>query len=123
MKHLFAASGMALLIGLSTVPSLAEEKAAWRLFVSDHVAPIVHAIDMETGKKIATFNVKAPASLYHSDSGRSVFAVQGKGDTVSVISSGISFGDHGDHGDIEIDAPKLLDVEFGGKKPLPFHRP
>jgi hypothetical protein len=120
MKHLFAASGMALLIGLGTVPSLAEEKAAWRLFVSDHAAPVIHAIDIETGQKIATFDVKAPASLYRSDSGRTVFAVQGKGDTVSVISSGISFGDHGDHGDIKIEAPKLLDVEFAGKKPSHF---
>jgi hypothetical protein len=120
MKHLFAASGMALLIGLGTLPSLAEEKAAWRLFVSDHAAPVIHAIDIETGQKIGTFNVKAPASLYRSDSGRSVFAVQGKGDVVSVISSGVSIGDHGDHGDIEVDAPKLLDVDFDGKKPSHF---
>jgi hypothetical protein len=121
MKHLFStAFGMALMIGLGTVPSFAEEKTAWRLFVSDHAEPLVHAIDIETGQKIGTFNVKAPASLYRSDSGRSVFAVQGKGDTVSVISSGISFGDHGDHGDIEVGAPRLLDVEFGGNKPSHF---
>jgi hypothetical protein len=121
MKHLLTtASAFALLLGLTAAPSLAEEKSAWRLFVSDHAAPVIHSINTETGQKIGTFNVKAPASLYRSDSGRTVFALQGKGDLVSVISSGISFGDHGDHGDIEIDAPKQLNVEFGGKKPSHF---
>lgn len=121
MKHLLAtASGLAMLLALAAAPAFAEEKTAWRLFVSDHAAPIVHAIDMETGTKIDTFNVKAPTSLYRSDSGRTVFAVQGKGDVISVLSSGISFGDHGDHGDIHVEAPKLLDVAFEGKKPSHF---
>jgi hypothetical protein len=68
MKHLLTtASASALLLGLAAAPSLAEEKSAWRLFVSDHAAPVVHAIDIETGQKIGTFDVKAPASLYRSD--------------------------------------------------------
>lgn len=121
MKHLLATtSGLAMLLGISVIPAFAEEKTAWRLFVSDHAAPVIHAIDMETGTKIDTFNVKAPSSLYRSDSGRTVFAVQGKGDVISVLSSGISFGDHGDHGDIHVEAPKLLDVAFEGKKPSHF---
>jgi len=121
MKHLLAtASGIAMLIGLATAPASAEEKTAWRLFVSDYAAPVVHALDMETGKTIGTFNLKAPTSLYRSDSGRSILAVQGKGDVVSVLSSGIAFGDHGDHGDIKVEAPRLLDVAFEGKKPSHF---
>jgi hypothetical protein len=121
MKHLLATtSALAVLLGMAAAPAIAEEQTAWRLFVSDHGAPIVHAIDMETGKTIDTFNVKVPTSLYRSDSGRTVFAVQGKGDAISVLSSGISFGDHGDHGDIKVEAPKLLDVTFEGKKPSHF---
>ncbi|PWK75472.1 zinc metallochaperone AztD [Aminobacter sp. AP02] len=121
MKNLcVSASGLALLLGLATVPSFAEERTAWRLFVSDHAAAVVHAIDMESGQMLETFNVKVPTSLYRSDSGRTVFAVQGKGDVISVLSSGISFGDHGDHGDIHVEAPKLLDVTFEGKKPSHF---
>ncbi|MBT1155020.1 metallochaperone AztD [Aminobacter anthyllidis] len=121
MKHLLATtSALAVLLGIAAAPAFAGEQTAWRLFVSDYGAPIVHALDMETGKKIETFNVKAPTSLYRSDSGRTVFAVQGKGDTISVLSSGISFGDHGDHGDIKVEAPRLLDVSFEGKKPSHF---
>jgi hypothetical protein len=121
MKHLLStASALAMLIGLATAPASSEEKTAWRLFVSDHAASVVHALDMETGKTIETFDVKAPTSLYRSDSGRSIFAVQGKGDVISVLSSGIAFGDHGDHGDIKVEAPRLLDVAFEGKKPSHF---
>lgn len=121
MKHLLATvSALAMLIGPAAAPASAEEKTAWRLFVSDHAAPVVHALDMETGKTIETFNVKVPTSLYRSDSGRSIFAVQGKGDVISVLSSGIAFGDHGDHGDIKVEAPRLLDVSFEGKKPSHF---
>lgn len=121
MKNLLsAASALSILAAASLGPAHAEEKTAWRLFVSDQAAPVVHAIDAETGTKLSTFDIKAPASLYRSDSGRTVFAVQGKGDTISVISSGITFGDHGDHGDISVEAPKLLDVSFDGKKPSHF---
>jgi len=121
MKHLLATtSALAVLLGVAAAPAFAEEQTAWRLFVSDHAQPIVHAIDMETGQKIDTFTVRAPTSLYRSASGRTVFAVQGKGDVISVLSSGISFGDHGDHGDISIEAPRLLDVSFEGKKPSHF---
>lgn len=121
MKHpLLTASVLSMLAATALAPAYGAEQTAWRIFVADQAAPVIHAIDIETGKTLATFDVKAPASLYRSDSGRSVFAVQGKGDTVSVISSGIAFGDHGDHGDINIEAPKLLDVRFDGKKPSHF---
>lgn len=121
MKHrLRVASGAALLAGIVAAPSFAQEKTAWRLFVSDHADPVVHAIDADTGKVIDRFQVKQPASLYRTASGRAVFAVQGKGDVVSVLASGISFGDHGDHGDIEVEAPRLLEIEITGKKPSHF---
>lgn len=121
MRHrLMIMSGLATLASLLAGPSLADEKAAWRLFVSDHADPVVHAVDAETGRTIDTFHVKKPASLYRTGSGRTVFAVQGKGDIVSALASGISFDDHGDHGDIEIQPPRLLDVEIPGKKPSHF---
>lgn len=121
MKHLLsAASALSILAAATLAPAHAEENTAWRLFVSDQAASVVHAIDAQTGERLASFNTKAPASLYRSDSGRTVFAVQGKGDTVAVISSGIAFGDHGDHGDISVEAPRLLDVSFDGKKPSHF---
>lgn len=110
----------AILLSFSTMPVLADEKAAWRLFVSDHSEPVVHAIDAETGEKIDSFPIKGPASLHRSGSGKTVFAVQGSANAVSAISSGISFEDHGEHGDIDVEAPKLLGVEVAGEKPSHF---
>lgn len=119
-RLLFATSALSILASAWVAPAQAEDLTAWRVFVSDQAAPVVHAIDIGTGKRLGSFETKTPASLYRSDSGRTVFAVQGKGDTVSVISSGIAFDDHGDHGDISVEAPKLLNVSFDGKKPAHF---
>lgn len=99
--------------------SLAAE-TVWRLFVSDHAEPIVNVLDAIGGNKLDTLQLKGPASLYRSASGRTVFAVQGKNDTVSVISSGITFDDHGDHGDIDVTAAVLTGVEIKGTKPSHF---
>lgn len=93
---------------------------AWRLFVADHDKPTVKVIDALDGDTLNTFTVKGPASLSRSESGATVFAVQGSGNTVSVIGSGIAFHDHGDHADIDVDPPKLLSVTFEGKKPGHF---
>ena len=97
-----------------------QERAVWRLFVSDHSELIVTVFDPVKGAKIDSFTIKGPASLERTASGRTVFAVQGKADTVTAIASGISFEDHGDHGDIDIEAPKLTGVEITGKKPSHF---
>jgi hypothetical protein len=39
---------------------------------------------------------------------------------VSVISTGIAFHDHGDHGDIDVDDPELLDTTLEGSRPAHF---
>lgn len=114
------ASALALVMACAAMPSAADEKSAWRLFVSDHAAPVVSAMDAATGDKLGSFDLKSPASLYTSGSGRTVFAVQRDGNVVSAISTGISVDDHGDHGDIEVEAPKLLDADVTGKKPVHF---
>lgn len=121
MKHLLAAASLtALAVSMATTSSFAEEKTAWRLFVSDHAEPVINVVDALTGNKIDTLPLKGPASLYRSNSGRTVFAVQGKADTVSAVATGIAFEDHGDHGDIEISAPKLTGTEITGTKPSHF---
>ncbi|WP_409306982.1 zinc metallochaperone AztD [Pectobacterium sp. B1J-3] len=120
-KLLLSASISALLLGLSGTSALADENVtAWRLFVADHDKPVVNIIDALDGDKLETLNIKGPASLYRSESGATVFAVQGSAGVVSTIASGISFHDHGDHADIDVDPPKLLNVELTGKKPGHF---
>jgi zinc transport system substrate-binding protein len=110
----------ALAFGFAVLPATAEEKSAWRLFVSDHAEPVVRAIDAATGTVLANFATKGTATLHRSESGRTVFAVQSKSDMISVISSGVSMGDHGDHGDLKIEAPSLLEASFPGAKPSHF---
>ncbi|MBN9249353.1 MAG: DUF2157 domain-containing protein, partial [Mesorhizobium sp.] len=76
----------------------ADDKEAWRLFVADRERPKVTVVDTVKGQPVETLQIKAPASLFRSESGRTVFAVQGDAGTVTAIASGISFEDHGDHG-------------------------
>lgn len=121
-KFFNAGSALVLAACLWSGPALADEDdvTAWRLFVSDHAGPVVNVIDALDGDKLDTFTIKGPASLYRTDSGQTVFAVQGEAGAVSVISTGIAFHDHGDHGDIDVDEPKLLDAGFNGSKPAHF---
>jgi zinc transport system substrate-binding protein len=115
-----SATAIALLLSLPTGMAFAEEVTAWRLFVSDREQPKVTVMDAVKGEVIGTFTIKAPASLYRSNSGRTVFAVQGDAGAVTAIASGISFDDHGDHGDIDVEAPKLTGTEIAGQKPSHF---
>jgi hypothetical protein len=112
-------SALTIIMACAAVPSLADEKSTWRLFVSDHGAPVVNVLDA-TGERIGTFSMKSPASLYASESGRTVFAVQRDGNLVSAVATGISVDDHGDHGDIEIEEPQRLDADIAGRKPVHF---
>lgn len=102
------------------VPAFADDTSAWRLFIADHAEPLVTAIDLKTGDTIGTFPLASPASLYSTRSGRAVYAVQGAGNQVSAIDSGISIDDHGDHGDIEITDPSAIDTSVAGIKPVHF---
>ncbi|WP_332687530.1 zinc metallochaperone AztD [Devosia sp.] len=102
-----------------TVPTFADDHvSAWRLFVADHAKAEVTALDLATGDTLATFPLASPAALYAD--GDAVFAVQGASNQVSAIRSGISVDDHGDHGDIEVSDPELVDAVMTGDKPAHF---
>lgn len=111
---------LALAAGLTGGAVAEEEVTAWRLFVSDHGQPIVTVIDAVAGEVIATFDLRGPATLYRSDSGEAVYAVQGGDDVVATIATGIAFHDHGDHADIEVEAPRLTGAEIEGAYPVHF---
>lgn len=100
-------------------PAVADEAEHWRLFVSDQAEGKVTAVDFETGKVFPPFSIKSYASrLALSESGRTIFAVQSDGNLVNVISTGIGLSDHGEHSDIEVEDPKLVDVAFPGEYPV-----
>lgn len=112
---------VALLTGTALATARADEDVtAWRVFVADHAESVVRVIDLETQETLETFDLDAPARLYRSSSGETVFAVQGGADRVAAMASGIAFHDHGDHQDIEVKDPRLLDVAFAGGRPSHF---
>jgi hypothetical protein len=100
--------------------ALADDVSVWRLFIADHAAPSVTAIDLASGDTIGTYPLASPGVLYATHSGEAVYAVQGAGNQVSAIKTGIAVDDHGDHGDIEISDPVLLDAVISGGKPVHF---
>jgi hypothetical protein len=103
-----------------TAPVLADDVIAWRLFVGDHAEGKVTAFDALNGDALGNFALKSPASLVASQSGEAVFAVQGAGNQVAAIRSGIAIDDHGDHGDIEVSEPVLVDAVITGERPAHF---
>jgi hypothetical protein len=121
MRLTMLTAGAALMLAAGTLATPAQDTvSAWRLFVADHGEPVVRAIDLTTGDEIGAFPLASPATLYTTDSKAAVYAVQGAGNRVSVISSGLAFEDHGDHGDLEISDPTLLDVTLEGERPVHF---
>ncbi|WAJ27778.1 metallochaperone AztD [Antarcticirhabdus aurantiaca] len=95
----------------------AELGTHYRLFVGDHGAGVVRALDLANGASAGTFALDQSPALTRSASGRTVFAVQGEAGKVAVIATGVSFEDHGDHGDLHVAAPELLPVTIEGAKP------
>lgn len=108
----------ALVGALVPVPVIADEGAdTWRLFVADHTLPVVRAIDAKSGAELGRYDLKGYAALSASETGKTVFAVQGDVGMVNVLSTGIALSDHGEHRDIEVAEPSLLPVTITGEKP------
>lgn len=101
-------------------PAFAADVSAWRLFVADHAAPTVTAIDLATSNTLGSFPLASPGVLYTTKSGEAVYAVQGAGNQVSAISTGIAVEDHGDHGDIKLTDPAAIAATVPGTKPVHF---
>ncbi|MBB4000676.1 metallochaperone AztD [Aureimonas pseudogalii] len=89
----------------------------WRLFVGDHAEGVVRAFDAETGTHAGTFRIDKTPSLTRSDSGRTVFAVQGDAGKVAAIATGIALDDHGEHADLKVTDSTLLPTVLTGTKP------
>src|SRR5690349_4141156 len=102
---LLASAGFAV---FSAGPAGAAEQEHWRVFVADHSAATVRAVDVKTGALLATIATQGSAALVPSKSGRTVFAVQADANRVSAIASGVALDDHGDHGDLKLSPPHLL---------------
>lgn len=106
-------------IGLLGQPAAAEEsETAWRLFVADHTAPSITALDLDAPDRRWTFDVAGPAK-FHSSAGESlIVAVQSDNEQVDFLRSGLALDSHGDHSDIEVSNPAAIGAIEG---PRPFH--
>ena len=106
-------------IALAPLPSFAEEvdKESWRLFVADHTQPVVRVIDVSIGGEIAKYDLSGYAALSLSESGKTVFAVQGEQNVVNAITTGITLTDHGEHRDMTVAEPRLLPDLIKGNTP------
>lgn len=111
---------LGLTLGLGSLAHADQGTTAWRLFVADHTAPQVHAIDALDGDSLGSFTLEGPAALYASASQAAVFAVQGAAGAVSTIATGIALDDHGDHADLSLSAPKLTGAVIRGERPSHF---
>lgn len=91
-----------------------------RLAVNDHESGTVHVIDLSSGEVVATFELSARATLYTSENGRYVYAVQTAANAVNVIDSGVRQVWHDDHYDTDIGSPAVLDFVATGSRPIHF---
>lgn len=115
-----AIAALATTLGSTAVFAHDESVTVWRLLVADQEASVINVIDAVDKEVIDSFELSGPAALHRSSSGETVFAVQGATGVVSAINTGIAFHDHGDHADIDVSSPALLDVEFTGDRPAHF---
>jgi DNA-binding beta-propeller fold protein YncE len=113
MKLCLAAAAMALAISSAH----GAEKATFRALVADHANGKLTLIELPTGKAIGHYGVEGPARLKPNASGRMIYVTQGQQGRINVFDSGISTVSHGDHFDVEVKAPRLLDAAFTGGKP------
>ena len=119
-KLLVGAALGGLAIGSAAAQEHAHEAGAethYRLFIGDHAAGVVRAVEVEDGSSAGTFEIDQTPALYPSAGGRTIFAVQGDAGKVAVIATGIAFEDHGDHGDIGVEDARLLPTTIDGVKP------
>ncbi|CCF21099.1 conserved exported protein of unknown function [Pseudorhizobium banfieldiae] len=113
---LIAASSAILIATLS--PSRADEVEAWRLLVGDQKDAKLTVLDGATGHQIAQYQLEGYVThLVASESRKTAFAVQMDADAVDVIATGVTFSDHGEHKDVELNQPAQLG-RIHGRRPV-----
>lgn len=91
----------------------------YRVFVGDHADAKITAFDLNAPDHRWSFDTTGQSKLYAVNEGAAIVAVQSDDNVVNFIDSGISLHSHGDHSDIDIEAPVALKENLTG--PRPFH--
>jgi hypothetical protein len=116
LRHLIAAVSLSAIV-LSTSPGLSAETATHRALIADHANGKLTLIELPSGKMIGHYGVEGPARLKANDNGRLIYITQGMQGSINVLDSGITVESHGDHFDVAVKPPRLLDARFAGGKP------
>ncbi|WP_126978982.1 metallochaperone AztD [Frigidibacter oleivorans] len=114
----FARAGLAALPLLAAPAHAEEAEARHRLFVADQAAGRITVIDLAEGGGRWSFDIGGPARLYPLAGGSVIAAVQSDGDRVQFLDSGMTLSDHGDHADLEVADPALLEGDLTGAYPV-----
>lgn len=89
-----------------------------RLLVSDLDSSTVSVLDLASGKVLGSFSTPGAAGATHaSPSGRYGLVIHRDENRVSVIHSGLSLEDHGDHADLVQANPYVLNTLNVGREP------
>ena len=89
-----------------------------RLLLSDADSSTVSVLDLASGKVLGSFSTPGAAgATYASPSGRYGLVVHRDENRVSVVHSGLSLIDHGDHADLVQGEPYVLSTRNVGREP------
>lgn len=109
-----------LLLGLPAWAGPDDAKHPGRLVVADGKVGMLRVIDLEKGEVMASFSAPGPANVYTAGNGMYAFALHREQNRVSVVYGGLRQEDHGDHKDLVVEAPYILQTFTTGPKPTHF---
>lgn len=120
MKNLLRWMTAGALLGMPVLAGPNDGKHPGRLVVADGKAGMLRVIDLEKGEIVGSFSAPGPARVYAAGNGMYAFAVHREQNRVSVVFGGLSLEDHGDHKDLVVSAPYVLQTLTTGPKPTHF---
>lgn len=109
-----------ILLGLPVWAGPDDAKHPGRLVVADGKAGLLRVIDLEKGEVVGSFSAPGPANVYSAGNGMYAFAVHREQNRVSVVYGGLRQEDHGEHKDLVVEAPYILQTFTTGPKPTHF---
>lgn len=92
-----------------------------RLAVADATTHQIHILDLETAKVLGSFSTPGKISyIQASPNGQYAIAVHRDDHRITLVHSGLSLQDHGDHKDLVEKAPYVLATMNVGKQPTHY---
>lgn len=88
-----------------------------RLLLGEAGAAQLYVLDLDSGEVIAGFTTPGPASIYQLPDPRHAVAVHRADHRVSIVHSGLTAVDHGDHADLLQGSPHILSTLNLGRQP------